>query len=189
MSKVIIISAPSGTGKGTIIARLMAEHPELRLRFSISATSRPPRGQEQHGREYYFFSPEEFRAHIEAADFLEYEEVYKDRYYGTLKSEVERISLEQGHVIFEVDYVGALNIKRAYQEQALAIFIKPPSLSELRRRLEARATDSPEIIEERLNKAEQELSFADQFDLSVVNDDLEVCVQSVYEAIASFLKD
>ena len=162
MTKVIIISAPSGTGKGTIIARLMAEHPELRLRFSISATSRPPRGVEEHGREYYFFSPEEFRRHIEAGDFLEYEEVYQDRYYGTLRSEVERISNEQGHVIFEVDYVGGLNIKRVYGSNALALFIKPPA---------------------------EEIKHAEEFDLVVVNDDLDQCVDAVYQAVSSFLKD
>ena len=179
MTKVIIISAPSGTGKGTIIARLMAEHPALRLRFSISATSRPPREVEEHGREYYFFSPEEFRSHIEAGDFLEYEEVYQDRYYGTLRSEVERISNEQGHVIFEVDY----------GSNALALFIKPPSLDELRRRLEHRATDAAEVIEERLAKAAEEIKHAGEFDLIVVNDDLDQCVDAVYQAVSSFLKD
>lgn len=187
MPRLVVISAPSGTGKSTIIGRLLEEHPELHLAFSISATSRAPRGQEQHGREYYFMSPEEFRQRIEAGDFLEYEEVYADRYYGTLKSEIARIEGEGGHVIFDVDCIGGLNIKRLYGDDALAIFIKPPSLEELRRRLEGRGTDSPEVIAERLSKAEQELATASQFDLVVVNDDLERCLQAVYEAVHRFV--
>lgn len=187
MSKVVIISAPSGTGKSTVIKKLLEEAPELRLRFSISATSRAPRGEEQNGIDYYFLSPEEFRQRIENEEFLEHEEVYAGRYYGTLKSEVERIG-EMGDVaIFDVDVVGGLNIKRYYGDQALAIFILPPSLSVLKQRLEGRNTDSAEVIAERLAKAEQEISLSDGFDRTVVNDDLTVCYREVKALIEAFL--
>lgn len=165
----------------------METAPELNLHFSVSATSRKPRGEELHGREYYFFSPEEFRRHIEAGDFLEWEEVYPDRYYGTLKSEVERIGASGGNVIFDVDCIGGLNIKSYYGQDALSLFIKPPSLEALRSRLEGRATDSPEVIAERLNKAEEELGYAEQFDYSVVNDDLDECFGEVRRLIQKFL--
>lgn len=189
MGKVVIISAPSGTGKSTIIGRLMAEHPELNLHFSISATSRPPRGQEQHGREYYFFTPEEFRQHIEAGDFIEWEEVYEGKYYGTLRSEVDR-RLEAGeNVILDIDCIGGLNVKQLYGEQALSLFVMPPSLEELRRRLEGRSTDSLEFIEERLGKAEQEMSCAEAFDVRLINDDLESCLSEVHRTITTFLMD
>ena len=184
---LIIISAPSGTGKSTLIGRLLAEHPELVLSFSVSATSRSPRGAERHGVEYYFFSPEEFRAGIERGDFLEYEEVYPGRYYGTLRSEVDSKLASGIRVIFDVDCVGGMNIKEAYGAQALSLFIQPPSLEELRRRLTGRQTDSAEVIEERLAKAEHELSFANRFDRILVNDDLERCYQEFYETIRSFL--
>lgn len=187
MPKLVIISAPSGTGKSTIIHRLMSEHRELNLQFSISATSRQPRGAEQHGREYYFFSPEEFRHHIEAGDFLEWEEVYSDRYYGTLRSEVERIHGEGAHVIFDVDCVGGLNIKSQYGASALSLFIQPPSIEVLRERLLGRATDSPEVIEERLAKAHEELQYAARFDKVLINDDLDTCVDMVYKTIKHFL--
>lgn len=187
MGKLVVISAPSGTGKSTIIGRLMSEAPELRLRFSVSATSRPPRGEEQHGREYYFFSPEEFRAKIAAGDFLEWEEVYDSKYYGTLKSEVQRM-LDQGYnVIFDVDCVGGLNIKRFYGESAMSLFIKPPSLEALRERLKGRSTDSEQMIEERLAKAATELGYASEFDYQVVNDDLHVCYDEVYALLRQFL--
>ena len=137
MGKLIIISAPSGTGKSTLISRLLAEHPELHLGFSVSATSRPPRGQEQHGVEYYFFSPEEFKAGIERGDLLEHEEVYPGRYYGTLRSEVDRRIAAGDRVIFDVDCVGGLNIKKGYGHEALSIFIEPPSIEELRRQAQA----------------------------------------------------
>lgn len=189
MPKLVIISAPSGTGKSTIINRLMQEAPELHLQFSISATSRSPRGAEQHGVEYYFFSPTEFRQHIDKGDFLEWEEVYPDRYYGTLRSEVERIDKAGASVIFDVDCVGGLNIKRAYGDSALSLFIKPPSLEELRARLEGRATDTPEVIAERLAKAELELSYAPQFDHVVVNDELDKCYAEVYSLLKGFLLD
>ncbi len=184
---LIIISAPSGTGKSTLIGRLLAEHPELRLSFSVSATSRSPRGAERHGVEYYFFSPEEFRTGIERGDFLEYEEVYPGRYYGTLRSEVDSKLASGIRVIFDVDCVGGVNIKEAYGAQALSLFIQPPSLEELRRRLTGRQTDSAEVIKERLAKAEHELSFANRFDRILVNDDLERCYQEFYETIRSFL--
>ena len=186
MGKLIIISAPSGTGKSTIISRLMA-HEELRLAFSISCTSRQPRGTERDGVEYFFLSPEEFRQRIERGEFLEYEEVYAGRYYGTLKSQVER-QLEMGqNVVFDVDVKGGCNIKRHYGDRALALFIQPPSMEELRRRLEGRATDAPEVIEQRLARAEYELGFAPEFDRVVVNDDLDVAVAETEAIVREFL--
>ena len=168
--KLIIFSAPSGSGKSTIINYLLKQ--DLHLRFSISATSRAPRGTEKNGVEYYFLTPEEFRSRIANGDFLEYEEVYTDKYYGTLKSEVERILNEGDNVIFDVDVVGGCNIKKFYGERALSVFIQPPSVEELRRRLNGRGTDTPEVIESRIAKAEFELSFADKFDVVIVNDNL-----------------
>lgn len=186
--KLIIISAPSGTGKSTIIGWLMKEHPELNLAFSISCTSRPPRGTEQNGVEYFFLSPEEFRQRIENDEFLEYEEVYEGRFYGTLKAQVER-QLEAGqNVVFDVDVKGGINIKRFYGEQAMSLFIQPPSVEELRRRLEGRGTDTPEAIESRLAKAEYEMTFASQFDHVVVNDDLEQAKQETLQLVSDFLK-
>ena len=189
MGKLIIISAPSGTGKSTLITRLLAEHPELRLRFSVSATSRPPRGEEQHGVEYYFFSPEEFEAGIKRGDFLEYEEVYSGRYYGTLRSEVDRRIASGDRVIFDVDCVGGLNIKKGYGHEALSIFIEPPSIDELRRRLIGRSTDSPEVIEERVAKAAEELTYASRFDHVLTNDNLERCYREFYQLISTFLSE
>ena len=158
--KLIIFSAPSGTGKSTIIGWLMKEHPELKLAFSISCTSRAPRGTEQNGVEYFFLTPEEFRQRIENNEFLEYEEVYQDRFYGTLKAQVER-QLEAGqNVVFDVDVKGGVNIKKYYGEKALSIFIQPPSIEELRRRLEGRGTDAPEVIDQRIARAAFELTFA-----------------------------
>lgn len=185
--KLIIFSAPSGSGKSTIINYLLTQ--DLRLRFSISATSRAPRGTEKNGVEYYFLSPEEFRARIAAGDFLEYEEVYKDKFYGTLKSEVERILAEGDNVIFDVDVVGGCNIKKYYGDRALSMFIQPPSIEELRRRLEGRATDAPEVIESRIAKAAYELSFAPQFDVVVVNDDLDKAKAEALRIIQNFIED
>ena len=185
--RCIIFSAPSGSGKSTIIRWLMEEHPELRLTFSISCTSRSPRGNEQHGVEYFFLSPEEFRRRIQAGEFLEYEEVYKDRFYGTLTSQVER-QLEEGqNVLFDVDVLGGCNIKRFYGQRALSIFVQPPSVEELRRRLNARATDAPEVIDSRIARAEYELSFATQFDRVILNDRLDQAQQQALQAIQSFL--
>ncbi len=185
--KLIIFSSPSGSGKSTIINYLLTQN--LRLRFSISATSRAPRGTEKNGVEYYFLSPEEFRARIAAGDFLEYEEVYKDKFYGTLKSEVERILAEGDNVIFDVDVVGGCNIKKYYGDRALSMFIQPPSIEELRRRLEGRATDAPEVIESRIAKAAYELSFAPQFDVVVVNDDLDKAKAEALRIIQNFIED
>ena len=183
---LLIFSAPSGSGKTTIVQWLMQEHPELRLYFSISATSRPPRGTEQNGVEYYFLSPEEFRQKIDNDEFLEYEEVYEDRFYGTLKAQVER-QLEAGqNVVFDVDVKGGVNIKRFYGERAMSIFIQPPSMEELRRRLEGRGTDTPEAIENRLAKAEYEMTFAPQFDHIVVNDDLATAKAETLELVKAF---
>ncbi len=185
--KLIIFSAPSGTGKSTIISWLMKEHQELRLAFSISCTSRPPRGKEQNGVEYFFLTPEEFRQRIERDEFLEYEEVYQDRYYGTLKSQVES-QLEAGqNVVFDVDVKGGVNIKHFYGSEALSIFIQPPSIGELRRRLEGRGTDTPEVIDQRIARAEFELTFADKFDKIVINDVLDYAKADALEIIQSFL--
>ena len=185
--KLLIVSAPSGSGKSTIVQYLMKEHPEFKLAFSISATSRPPRGEEKHGVEYFFLSPEEFRQRIQDNEFLEYEEVYPDRFYGTLKEQVEK-QLEKGqNVVFDVDVKGGCNIKRYYGDRALSLFIQPPSLEELRRRLEGRNTDSPEQIQIRLNKAEYEMSFAPQFDRILVNDDLETAKKEAVEILNGFL--
>ena len=185
--KLIIFSAPSGTGKSTIISWLMKEHKELNLSFSISCTSRAPRDTEQNGVEYFFLTPEEFRQRIENDEFLEYEEVYADRFYGTLKAQVER-QLEAGqNVVFDVDVKGGVNIKRFYGDEALSIFIQPPSIQELRRRLEGRGTDSPDVIDQRIARAEFELTFADKFDKIVINDILEYAEADALELIQDFL--
>jgi guanylate kinase len=185
--KCLIFSAPSGSGKSTIVQWLTKEHPELNLVFSISATSRPPRGAEQHGVEYFFLTPEEFKEKIEADEFLEYEEVYTDRYYGTLKSQVEEQLKDGKNVIFDIDIKGGINVKNFYGEGALSIFVQPPSVEELRKRLVGRATDTPEQIEERLAKAEYEMSFAPQFDRIIVNDDLESAKSETLKNICEFL--
>ena len=185
--RLIIVSAPSGSGKSTIVNWLMQEHPELNLYFSISCTSRAPRGTEQDGVEYFFLTPEEFRAKIENDEFLEYEEVYEDRFYGTLKKQVERQRRAGQNVVFDVDVKGGVNIKRHYGDEALSIFIQPPSIDELRRRLVSRATDTPEAIEERLAKAAYEMTFAPQFDRVLVNDDLEVAKAEALKLVGEFL--
>ena len=185
--KLIIISAPSGTGKSTIISWLMREHKELNLAYSISCTSRPPRGAEQDGVDYFFLTPEEFRQRIENAEFLEYEEVYTDRFYGTLKSQVNN-QLEAGqNVVFDVDVKGGVNIKKFYGDQALSLFIQPPSIAELRRRLEGRATDSPDVIDQRIARAEFELTFAEKFDKIVINDILDYAEADALAVIQEFL--
>lgn len=184
--KLIIFSAPSGSGKSTIIDYLLTQN--LNLVFSISATSRAPRGEEKHGKHYFFLTPQEFRERIAKGDFLEYEEVYPDRFYGTLKSEVSK-QLEAGqHVIFDVDVVGGCNIKEYYQDKALSIFIQPPSIEELRRRLVGRATDSPQVIEERISKAEYELGFASKFDKVIINDDLSTAQEEAFNLVKEFIE-
>jgi guanylate kinase len=185
--KMLIVSAPSGSGKSTIVQWLMQEHPELRLYFSISCTSRAPRGTEQNGVEYFFISPEEFREKIQNDEFLEYEEVYHDRFYGTLKQQVERQRNDGQNVVFDVDVKGGINIKKYYGDEALSLFIQPPSVEELRKRLEGRGTDTPEAIQERLDKAEYELTFAPQFDKVVVNDDLETAKEEALQIVKAFL--
>ncbi|WP_455671878.1 guanylate kinase [Phocaeicola sp.] len=184
--KLIIFSAPSGSGKSTIINYLLTQN--LNLAFSCSATSRPPRGTEQHGIEYFFLTPEEFKQRIANDEFLEYEEVYENRFYGTLKSQVEK-QLEAGqNVVFDVDVVGGCNIKKYYGNRALSVFIQPPSVEELRSRLEGRGTDAPEIIESRIAKAEFELGFADKFDVVIINDELEKAKAEALEVIKDFIE-
>jgi guanylate kinase len=178
---ILIFSAPSGSGKSTIINQLLQEN--LGLEFSISATSRPPRGKEQNGVEYYFLSTEEFREKIKNNEFVEYEEVYGGRFYGTLKSEITRIQSKGNIPVFDVDVVGGINIKKMYGEEAKSIFIMPPSIAVLRQRLEGRGTDTPEVIEERLQKAEWEISHQSEFDYIVVNDDLEKAIEEVRQII------
>lgn len=186
MSKIIIFSAPSGSGKSTIINYLMAQG--LNLHFSISATSRPPRGQEQHGVEYFFLTPDAFRQHIANGDFLEYEEVYKDRFYGTLKTQVDQ-QLERGeNVVCDVDVLGGINIKKHYGDRALSVFIQPPSIEALRQRLILRATDAPEVIEDRIARATFELSKANEFDHIVINDDLATAQAEALKIIKSFIE-
>lgn len=186
MAKVIIFSAPSGSGKSTIINYLMAQN--LNLHFSISATSRPPRGTEKNGVEYFFLSPEEFKTLIAKGEFLEYEEVYKDRFYGTLKSQVDA-QLERGeNVVCDVDVLGGQNIKAYYGDKALSLFIQPPSIEVLKQRLESRGTDAPEVIKDRLARAEFELSYADKFDKVVVNDNLEDAQSEASSLIKNFLE-
>ena len=186
MGKLIIFSAPSGSGKSTIINRLM-QHPELHLAFSISCTSRAPRGTEKNGVEYFFLSPEEFKQRIANDEFLEYEEVYTDRFYGTLKQQVETQAARGENVVFDVDVKGGCNIKQFYGDRALSIFIQPPSIEELRKRLTGRATDAPEVIEQRIARAEFELSFAPKFDRIVVNDDLDRAVEETLGIIKELL--
>ena len=182
---MVVFSAPSGSGKSTIINYLMQQG--LNLHFSISATSRPPRGSERDGVEYYFLTAEEFRRRIAAGDFLEYEEVYEGRFYGTLREEVDKRLAQGENVVCDVDVLGGENIKRVYGRRALSIFIQPPSLQALRQRLESRGTDSPEVIENRLARAGYELGFADKFDTVVVNDDLAVAQAEVLRRVQAFL--
>ncbi len=183
--KLLIFAAPSGTGKSTIVGFLMQQG--LNTHFSISTTTRAPRGNEQHGKEYFFITPEEFREHIQRNDFVEYEEVYTDRFYGTLKSQVENQLNEGQNVVFDVDVNGGMNIKKSYGDQALSIFIMPPSIDELRLRLTSRGTDDPEVIEQRIARAEYEISQAGNFDKTVVNDNLQTAEEEVLSLVKEFL--
>ena len=183
--KLIIFSAPSGAGKTTLVRHLLEQ--DLNLEFSISATSRQKRHTETDGKDYYFLTPEEFRSKIDNNEFLEWEEVYSGTYYGTLKSEVERIRKNGKNVIFDVDVVGGCNIKKYYGDEALAVFVQPPSVEELRKRLIARSTDSNEVIEKRIAKAEYELTYASQFDLIIVNEKLDIALNLAESFIRDFI--
>ena len=185
--KIIIISAPSGCGKSTIINAILAEG-EIDMQFSVSATNRAPREGEQHGVNYFFLTDEEFRKAIAEDAFVEYEEVYPGRFYGTLKSEVSRICEDGHNVVLDIDVKGGVNVKKLYGDEARSIFIMPPSVEELRRRLEGRATDSAEVINERVGKAEYEIGFAKDYDFQVVNDDLAVAVAQTKALIEEFVK-
>lgn len=183
--KLVIISAPSGAGKSTIVGRVL---PHMKnLEFSISATSRQPRGEEKHGEHYYFLTPDEFRKAVAENAFIEWEEVYPDNFYGSLKSEVERLWEANKAVIFDIDVVGALNLKEQFGDKAIAIFIQPPSVKELEIRLRGRGTDNEEKIQTRLGKAKEELARAPEFDVVVVNDDLDQAADEVRKIIDSFL--
>ncbi len=184
-NKVVIFSAPSGSGKSTIVNHILGLHPEME--FSVSATSRAPRGQEKDGVEYYFFTSDEFRRMISEDKFVEHEEVYSGSFYGTLKSEVNRI-WDKGHVIiFDVDVKGGVNLKKYFKEKALSVFIQAPSVEELRRRLVARGTDSPEAIEKRVAKAAEEMTYADKFDYILINDDLSKAYTEAERIVNYFL--
>ena len=187
-NKALIFSAPSGSGKSTIVNHILGVYPNS-MEFSVSATSRPPRGEEVHGREYYFMSPEEFRKLIDEDKFVEFEEVYEGRFYGTLKSECERIWAAGHVIIFDVDVKGGVNLKKYFGKAALSIFIQAPSVEVLRDRLIKRGTDSPEAIEERIAKAGEEMAYAPQFDYVLVNDDLSTAFAESEKVVEDFLDD
>ncbi|GGD81331.1 guanylate kinase [Planktosalinus lacus] len=184
--KLIVFSAPSGSGKTTIVQHLLAQK-DLNLAFSISATSREPRGEEKDGQHYYFMSFKEFKQHIKDDNFLEWEEVYRDNFYGTLKSEIERIWGEGKHVIFDIDVVGGLRIKKKFPKETLAVFVKPPSVDELKRRLKKRKTESEDKINMRIAKASIELATAPQFDYVIENNNLEIALQEAHDLVANFI--
>ena len=184
--KLLVFSAPSGSGKTTIVKHLLSIE-ELNLEFSISATSRDARGDEEHGKDYYFISLEEFKQHIKDGDFLEWEEVYRDNFYGTLKSEIERIWAKGKNVIFDIDVAGGLRIKRRYPTETLAVFVKPPSIDELKIRLKKRSTESDDKINMRIAKASVELATAPQFDMIIKNYDLDVAKQDAYLLVKEFI--
>lgn len=186
-NKTLIFSAPSGSGKSTVVNHILSLHPEVE--FSISATSRPPRGEEKNGVEYHFFSTEEFRELIEKDSFVEYEEVYPGRFYGTLKSEVERIWNKDHVIIFDVDVKGGVNLKKYFGEKALSVFIQAPSVEVLRERLIGRGTDSMEEIEKRVAKASEEMTYADKFDYVLINDDLATAFAEIEKVVDRFLTD
>lgn len=187
-NKVLIFSAPSGSGKSTIVNHILSLYPDS-MEFSVSATSRPPRGEEKHGREYYFLSADEFRKAVKEDKFVEFEEVYEGRFYGTLKSECERIWAAGHVIIFDVDVKGGVNLKKYFGDKALSIFIKAPSVEVLRERLIKRGTDSPEAIEERVAKAEEEMTYAPKFDYVLVNDDLNTAYAESEKVVEDFLDD
>lgn len=187
MGKLIIVSAPSGSGKTTIVNHLVKQ--DLNLAFSVSATNRQPRKGEVDKINYLFLTEREFKKRINNNEFLEWEEVYKGIYYGTLKSEVDKIRESGKNIIFDVDVIGGLNIKKLYGKEALAIFVKPPSINVLKERLEKRSTESSDKIEMRLKKAEQELLFAEKFDAVIINDDLQIALQEAESLISSFISD
>ncbi|MEI7828273.1 MAG: guanylate kinase [Prolixibacteraceae bacterium] len=184
--KIIIFSAPSGAGKTTVVRHLLSKNKNFA--FSVSATSRKPRGKEQNSVDYFFMTADEFKAKIKHNEFLEWQEVYPDSFYGSLKSEVDKILNEGKNILFDVDVVGGSNIKKIYGDRALALFIQPPSITELEKRLIARSTDNKEGIRERLEKAERELAFAHLFDVIIVNDTLEHALQEAEERVKSFLE-
>ena len=186
--KLLVFSAPSGSGKSTIVNHLLRKK-ELELAFSISATSRAPRGEEKNGEHYYFMSAQEFKSHIDQDDFLEWEEVYKDNYYGTLRSELDRIWGMEKHVVFDIDVVGGLTIKKQFPQKCLSVFIMPPSIEELRTRLVNRSTEPPEKIEMRMAKAAQELARAQEFDVIITNDNLEKALQEAEAIVADFIEN
>ncbi len=185
-AKVVIFSAPSGAGKTTLVHRLMEQVPDLA--FSVSATSRAPRKGEKNGVDYYFLSVEEFKKKIEEGAFIEWEEVYPGQYYGTLKSEVERLRNEGKTVVFDVDVLGGINIKRIFGDDALAVFVKPPSLEVLKERLTKRSTEDEESLKKRLSRAEKELEYESKFDIVIVNDDLKKAVKEVVETVTGFIE-
>ncbi|ESU29140.1 guanylate kinase [Flavobacterium limnosediminis JC2902] len=185
--KLIVFSAPSGSGKTTIVRHLLGLE-DLNLEFSISAATREPRGEEVNGQDYYFMSAEEFKQHIKHEDFVEWEEVYRDNFYGTLKSEVERIWSLGKNVIFDIDVAGGLRIKSKFPEETLAVFVKPPSVDELKRRLKERSTESEDKINMRIAKAHVELATAPQFDTIIKNYDLDTAKQEAYELVKNFVK-
>lgn len=184
--KLLVFSAPSGSGKTTIVRHLLAQ-PDLNLEFSISCTTRAPRGEEIDGKDYYFISWDEFKKHIKAEDFVEWEEVYTDNFYGTLKAEVERIWALGKHVIFDIDVAGGLRIKHKFPNETLAVFVKPPSVDELKRRLKQRSTESEDKINMRIAKASVELATAPQFDTIIKNYDLEVAKEDAYQLVKDFI--
>ncbi|MFV5696834.1 guanylate kinase [Flavobacterium sp. ZT3R17] len=186
--KLIVFSAPSGSGKTTIVRHLLSKE-DLNLEFSISAASRAPRGEETNGKDYYFMSTEEFKKHIKNEDFLEWEEVYRDNFYGTLKSEVERIWDKGKNVIFDIDVSGGLRIKHKFPEETLAVFVKPPSVDELKRRLKERSTESEDKINMRIAKASVELATAPQFDVIIKNYDLNIALEEAYQLVKNFVND
>ena len=183
--KLIIFSAPSGSGKSTIVRHLITK--DVPIEFSVSATNRAPRGREENGEDYYFLSSEEFKSKIKSKAFLEWEEVYPDRYYGTLKAEVDRIWANEKHVVFDIDVEGGLNLKKQFGERALSVFIKVPFIDILKQRLMARNTEDNENLNMRLDKAKSEMAYAKYFDVVIVNDDLEIAQEQAYQKVMDFI--